>query len=183
MANGVRSQLDPVRFGLVLGLIAILFGWGLGILFGAAEDWLRAGFIADAEANRAFYVQKAGSEEGATKLIERIDASAFAYFIRAHLHAGAIGSIAIGASLLLAFLSVNPGLKTAASSLLGFGALGYSVFWMWAGLRAPSLGSPGAARESLRWLAWSSSGALIVGALLTLVLVVNDLFVRRASRA
>lgn len=180
--NSVRSQLDPVRYGLLLGLVAVLYGWGLGILFGAGEDWLRAGFIADAEANRAFYVQKAGSEEGATALIKRIDASAFTYFIRAHLHAGAIGSIAIGASLLLAFLSVRPGLKTAASSLLGFGAVGYSVFWMWAGLRAPSLGSTGAAKETLRWLAWPSSGALIVGVVLTLALVVGDLFVRRTPR-
>ena len=181
--NGVRSQLDPVRFGLVLGLVAVLHGWGLGILFGAGEDWLRAGFIADAEANRAFYVQKAGNEEGATALIKRIDASAFQYFLRAHLHAGAIGSIAIGASLVLAFLSVSPALKTAASSLLGFGAVGYPVFWMWAGLRAPSLGSTGAAKETLQWLAWPSSGALIVGGVLTLVLVVGDLFVRRSPRA
>lgn len=181
--NGVRSQLDPVRFGLVLGLVAVLHGWGLGILFGAGEDWLRAGFIADAEANRAFYVQKAGSEEGATALIKRIDASAFTYFIRAHLHAGAIGSIAIGASLVLAFLSVGTRLKTAASSLLGFGAVGYPLFWMWAGLRAPALGSTGAAKETLRWLAWPSSGALIVGGLLTLALVVTDLVVRRTRRA
>jgi hypothetical protein len=181
--NGSKSQLDPVRLGLVFGLLAVLYGWGLGILFGAGEDWLRARFIADAEKNRAFYVQKAGNEEGATALIKRIDASAFTYFIRAHLHAGAIGSIAIGASLVLAFLSVRPALKTAASSLLGFGAIGYPLFWMWAGLRAPSLGSTGAAKETLRWLAWPSSGALIVGAILTLVLVVGDLFVRRSPRA
>jgi hypothetical protein len=181
--NNVRSQLDPVRFGLALGLVAILYGWGLGILFGAGEDWLRGGFIADAEKNRAFYVQKAGDEEGATALIKRIDAAAFTYFIRAHLHAGAIGSIAIGASLLLAFLSVRSDLKTVASSLLGFGAVAYPLFWMWAGLRAPSAGSTGAAKETLRWLAWPSSAALIVGGVLTLVLVVGDLFVRRAPRA
>jgi hypothetical protein len=181
--NVSRSQLDPVRFGLVFGLVAVLYGWGLGILFGAGEHWLRAGFIADAEKNRAFYVQKAGDEAGAAALIKRIDEAAFTYFIRAHLHAGAIGSIAIGASLVLTFLSVSPVLKTVASSLLGFGAVGYSLFWMWAGMRAPSLGSTGAAKETLRWLAWPSSGALMVGALLTLVLIVGDLFVRRSPRA
>ena len=50
-------------------------------------------------------------------------------------------------------------------------------------MRAPSLGSTGAAKETLRWLAWPSSGALMVGALLTLALVVGDLFVRRSPRA
>jgi hypothetical protein len=32
------------------------------------------------------------------------------------------------------------------------------------------------------WLAWPSSGALMVGALLTLAFVVGDLFMRRAPR-
>jgi hypothetical protein len=181
--DAAKAQLGSVRFGLVLGLLSVLYGWGLGILFGAGEDWLRAGFVADAEANRALYVQKAGSDDAATDLIKRIDASAFNYFIRAHLHAGAIGSIAIGASLVLAFLSVGPTLKVTASSLLGIGAVGYPLFWMWAGLRAPGLGSTGAAKETLRWLAWPSTAALIVGGVLTLVLVVGDLFARRSSRA
>jgi hypothetical protein len=180
--NDLRSQLDPVRYGLVLGLVAVLYGWSLGILFGAGEDWLRRGFVADAEASRALYVQKAGSEEGATAAIKRIDEAAFHYFIRAHLHAGAIGSIAIGASVVLALLSVSARLKALASTLLGFGSVGYSVFWMWAGLRAPALGTTRAAKESLRWLAWSSSGALMVGAVLTLSLVTADLLLRRKAR-
>ena len=180
--NGIRSQLDPVRFGLVLGLVAVLFGWGLGIFFGVGEDWIRKRFIADAEEHRAIYVQKAGSEDGATAAIKRIDESAWHYLIRAHLHGGGIGSIAIGASLVLALVSARPGLKMAASALLGVGALGYPLFWMWAGLRAPGLGSTGAAKESLRWLAMPSSGALIVGGVITLTLVVGDLMLGRGRR-
>ena len=143
--NDMRSQLEPVRVGLVLGLVAVLYGWSLGILFGAGEHWLRQGFI------------------------------------RAHLHAGAIGSIAIGGSVALALLGVSARLKTVASTLLGLGSVGYSVFWMWAGLRAPTLGSTGAAKESLRWLAWPSSGALMVGALLTIALVTGNLFLGRTA--
>jgi hypothetical protein len=179
--NSLRAQLDPVRFGLVLGLLAVLYGWSLGILFGAGEEWLRRGFVADAERSRDLYVQKAGSEEGATAAIKRIDEVAFHYFVRAHMHGGGIGSIAIGASIVLALLSVSARLKALASTLLGLGSVGYPLFWMWAGLRAPALASSGAAKESLRWLAWSSSGALIVGAALTLALVVTDLFLRRGA--
>jgi hypothetical protein len=179
----LRSQLDPVRFGLALGLLAILYGWGLGVVFGVGEDWIRRGFVADAEANRALYVEKAVSEEDASAAIKRIDESSWRYFLRAHLHAGAIGSIALGASLVLALLSARPVFKVVASLLLGLGAVGYPLFWMWAGLRAPALGSTGAAKESLRWLAIPSAGALVAGGVLTLSLVVADLFVGRARRA
>ena len=55
--------------------------------------------------------------------------------------------------------------------LLGLGALGYSAFWLWAGFRAPGLGSTGAAKESLRWLAMPSAGAMLLGTLCALVLV------------
>ena len=51
---------------------------------------------------------------------------------------------------------------TEAVGALGGGALGYSVFWMWAGFIAPGLGSTGAAKESLRWLAMPSAGALML---------------------
>ena len=176
-------DLRPVRFGLLFGLLAVLYGWGLGLLFGVNEDRFHQRFIADAEASRAIYLQKAGSEEGASAAIEEIDQSAWTYFLRAHLHAGGIGSIAIGASLVLSLLSVGRGPKLVASLLLGLGALGYPLFWMWAGLRAPGLGSTGAAKESLQWLAIPSAGGLFIGALITFGLVVVDLFSRRRAAA
>ena len=40
---------------------------------------------------------------------------------------------------------------------MGLGSLGYSMFWMLAGMRAPGLGSTGAAKESLEWLAVPTS--------------------------
>lgn len=184
MTSAFKATLDPVRLGLLLGLVAILYGWGLGIVFGFGEDWIREGFVADAEASRPIYLQRAGSEEAATAAIRRMDETAWRYFLRAHLHAGGIGSIVIGASLLLALLSARPRLKTAASTLLGLGAVGYPLFWMLAGLRAPGLGTTAAAKESLRWLAIPSSVALVLGGIFTLALVVADLFLSgRSSRS
>jgi hypothetical protein len=181
--NGVAViDLRPVRFGLLLGLVAVLFGWGLGVVFGLDEHGYRQRFIDDAERNRAFYVQKAGSEEGASALIKRIDESAWTYSLRAHMHGGGIGSIAIGCSVVLSLLSVRPVFKLVASTLLGAGSVGYPVFWLLAGMRAPGLGSTGAAKESLQWLAIPSAGALFAGAVITLGLVVADLFFRRAPR-
>lgn len=180
--NVVTIDLGPVRFGLLFGLLAVLYGWGLGLVFGVNEHGIRERFIANAERSRALYVQKTGSEEGATAAIKKIDESAWRYFLRAHLHAGGIGAIAIGASLVLALLSVGRRAKFVASLLLGLGAVGYPLFWMLAGMRAPGLGSTGAAKESLQWLAIPSAGGLFIGGLITFGLVVADLFVRRRDR-
>jgi hypothetical protein len=175
----VAIDLGPVRFGLLFGLLAILYGWSLGLVFGFGEDAIRERFIADAEASRAIYLQKAGSEEGATAAIKRMDETAWRYFLRAHLHAGGIGAIAIGGSLLLALLSVGRGPKLVASLLLGIGAVGYPLSWMWAGMRAPGMGSTAAAKESLLWLAGPSAVGLFIGGLITFGLVAANLFLRR----
>lgn len=178
-----RDRVVPVRFGLALGMLAVLYGWGLGVVFGAAEDWLRRGFLADAEAHRQLYLDKVqGDPEAATALIKRMDETCWRYFQRAHLHAGGIGSVAIGASLVLAFLSASPAVKLAASTLLGVGSIGYPLFWMLAALRAPSLGATGLAKESLGWLAIPSAGALVLGGAATALLVVRDLLLSRSSK-
>ena len=179
MANELRSHLQPVRFGLLLGLLTVLYGWSLGVVFGVGEDGIREGFLADAEASRTLYLQKAATEDAATALIKEMDETAWRYFLRAHLHAGGIGSIAIGGSLVLALVTARRAYKAGASLLLGIGSLGYSLFWMLAGLRAPGLASTAAAKESLRWLAIPSSGALVAGGVITLALIVHDLFLGR----
>lgn len=181
MSDTVQSQLAPVRFGLALGLLAVLYGWSLGVIFGVGEDWIREGFLRDAEASRQIYLERAkGDPEAAAAAIKRMDETAWRYFLRAHLHAGGIGSIAIGASLLLAFLPAGRRVKPVASALLGIGAIGYPLFWMLAGLRAPGLGSTGVAKESLRWLAIPSSGSLVVGGVITLGVAV-EIFGRNAG--
>jgi hypothetical protein len=65
-----------------------------------------------------------------------------------------------------------------ASTLLGIGAIGYPLFWMLAGLKAPALGSTGAAKESLSWLAIPSAACLVTGGLITLALTVSQTFGR-----
>lgn len=80
--------------------------------------------------------------------------------------------LGIALILLTSLLSSSPGLTLAISLGLGLGGLGYSVFWLWAGFRAPGLGDPGAAKESLKWLAMPAAGALMVATVAVAVLVV-----------
>jgi multisubunit Na+/H+ antiporter MnhB subunit len=61
------------------------------------------------------------------------------------------------------------------------GGLGYSLFWMWAGFRAPGLGGTAAAKESLKWLAMPTSGAFVLATAAVLVLVVVNVLPSRRN--
>jgi hypothetical protein len=60
-------------------------------------------------------------------------------------------------------------LRQAAALAASLGSLGYGWFWFFAGRAAPALGSTGAAKESLAWLAQSSAVLVAVGVLGTVV--------------
>jgi len=90
---------------------------------------------------------------------------------RAHLHAGSLGVVAVGLSLLVVLLGTGPRVARAISLGLGAGGLGYSLYWLLAGFRAPGLGGTGAAKESLAWLAIPSSGVFVASTATVAVLL------------
>lgn len=170
------ARLRTVRVGILCSLLTILGGFALGGVFGAAEDALKGGLQASADAVRETIY---GGD--ASKMKDVVDKS-WTYHKRAHLHGGAIGTASLAASLLLAALTVSAaGLRAAVSAALGLGGLGYSLFWLLAGQRAPALGSTGAAKASLEWLAVPSAALLIGGLALTIALVARELWARPVS--
>lgn len=161
MNDGVSNRLASVKFGLMLSLLTLVYAFGLGAVFGVWEKDIKSYIKSEAEAVKAD-VYKIDAEAEAVKddiykdkkakMDEVIDKS-WVYFKRAHLHAAGLGAISLGVCLLLAFLDVCRWCKLASSVTLGLGALLYSMFWMFAGMRAPGLGSTSAAKESLALLA------------------------------
>jgi hypothetical protein len=150
------ASLRPVLPGLCLSALTLLFGFGLGIVFGLNETLIKARLAAAADAApQAVYQQDAAAKAAI------LDKS-WTYMQRAHLHAGAMGTTAIALTLVLVLLGTTPRLARPLSLALGVGGLGYAAFWMWAGFRAPGLGSTGAAKESLKWLAMPSSGIFVL---------------------
>ena len=152
-------QTVPVRAalpGLVLAVLAVLFGFTMGGLFGLNEHLIKDRLTASAAAVTATVYH------GDAAAAEPVIAKSWAYMQRAHLHGGAIGTAALGMILVLLLIGTAPRALRVLGVALGGGALGYSVFWMWAGFIAPGLGSTGAAKESLRWLAMPSAGALML---------------------
>ncbi len=162
----------PLGLGLVLALLAGLFGIALGVAFGAAEDSLKGGLEAS---GRAVLAEAYKGDDGALKAVL---AKSWTYYKRAHLHAGAMGAGALTAIFVLAFAGGPRRLLQAAAIGLGFGALGYGLFWFLAGWMAPGRGGTDAAKAALEWLALPSAGAYGLGMLLTLVMLVRRLAAR-----
>ena len=152
-AMALRAALP----GLTVAILTVLFGFVMGGVFGLNEDIIKDRLAGSAAAVTSTIYQ--GDPAAAGPVV----AKSWEYMQRAHLHAGAIGTAAIG--MILVLLLLGPARRTTrvVSLALGAGALGYAVFWMAAGFLAPGLGSTGAAKESLRWLAVPSAGALLLG--------------------
>lgn len=151
-AMPVRAALP----GLVLAVSTVLLGFVLGGLFGLNEDLIKDRLAASAAAVTATVYH------GDAAAAEPVIAKSWQYMQRAHLHGGAIGTAAIGMILVLLLIGTAPRILRILGLALGGGGLGYSVFWLWAGFIAPGLGSTGAAKESLRWLAMPSAGAVML---------------------
>jgi hypothetical protein len=164
-SNGNRCT---ARLGLVLAGLTLLFGQGVGIGFGLAEDTIKARLKASAAAVRDTTCQ--GDEAAARAVLDK----SWSYLQRAHLHAGGMGTTAVALLVSVGLVGASRRWNLAIGLGLWAGGLGYSVFWLWAGFRAPGLGSTGAAKESLRWLAMPSSGAFVLATLAVLVLLLRS---------
>lgn len=164
-------RLRCARWGALLALFTILFGFGFGAAFGAYEDRLKEDLAARAEAVKQEVY--GGDEQKIASVLEK----SWTYYKRAHLHGSGIGVVALGGILLLAALRRPVRLARAGVGLaLGVGGFGYALFWMLAARRAPSLGGTGAAKESLEWLAVPSAGLLLIGLSAVLILTAVELF-------
>ena len=170
------ASVRPVLPGLLLAVLTLLFGFGLGVVFGLNEDAIKSRLTASAEAARVSVYQ---GDDAKIKMV--LDKS-WVYMHRAHLHAAGLGTTAVALTVVVVVLGVGPGLAAAISLALGGGGLGYSVFWLWAGFRAPALGGTGAAKETLSWLAIPSSGLFVAATFAVALLLVMALTSRRTSR-
>lgn len=157
-------RMGPALPGLVLALITLLYGFGLGIVFGLNEDLIKGRLSASADAVQESVYK--GDAAAAEPVLEK----SWNYMQRAHLHAGGMGGTAVGLIVVMVLLGTRPMVTRVTGIALGAGGLGYSVYWLLAGFRSPGLGSTGAAKESLAWLAMPSSGVFVVATAVVAVL-------------
>ena len=168
-----------MRVGVALALLTLLYGFGLGGVFGAVEDKLKGRLDYDG----ATYLASLDPGERAAQesKVEATVKRAWTYLKRAHLHANGLGTASLAVILLLSTLDAGDRPRRLIAAAMGLGSLGYSLFWMLAGLRAPGMGSTGAAKESLQWLAVPTSGLCLLGLVGAIVLFARAALARREA--
>lgn len=154
---------------MLFAVLTLLFGFGMGIVFGVNEDAIKSRLKASATAGRETVFR--GDDAAIKYVLER----SWVYMQRAHLHAGGLGATSVGLILLLVALGTSARWTRAISLGLGCGGLSYSIYWLWAGFRAPALGGTGAAKDSLKWLAMPASGIVVLSTLAVAGLLVAAL--------
>ncbi len=120
-AFGIAHGLRPALPGLLFAILTLLFGFGLGIVFGLDEEAIKSRLSASAvEVRDAIY-------HGDDAAMQPVLDKSWVYMQRAHLHAGGLGTTALGLTLLVALLGASGGITRIISLGLGAGGLGYSV--------------------------------------------------------
>lgn len=172
----LSDSLSQIRIGLVLGLLTVLFGFGLGAIFGIAEDGIKAGMKKDAQA--VFQEKYQNDEEKVSKTIDK----SWVYIKRAHLHANGIGTTALVLMIILSALSVRFQHKQVIAIFLGLGGLLYSLFWLLAGLNAPAMGGTSAAKAHFEYVAIVGSGLALLGLLGVIWHAIKSLFINKFTQ-
>lgn len=167
--------LHAALTGMILALLTIMYGQGMGIFFGVNEDAIKQQLKSSAmEVRETVY-------KGNDAAMKTVLDNSWNYMKRAHLHAGGMGTTAFALMIALVLLGASRRVTLVLGLALGGGGLGYSLYWMLAGFRAPGLGSTGAAKESLKWLAMPTSGMFVLATLAVLVLLVGALRAKPAT--
>lgn len=163
--NCILRNLQIVSWGLVLAVLTIFYGQAMGIVFGLNEAAIKNDLKCSAsEVVESVY-------QGDKAVMHAVTAKSWSYMKRSHLHAGGMGTTAVCLIILACLLAPSRRLLQAVSVGLGAGGFGYSIFWMWAGFRAPRLGGTGLAKESLQWLAMPSSAVFVLATVAVLFLL------------
>ena len=165
-------DFSHIKYGVLVAMIAILFGGVMGLSFGCCEDTIKGVFKVDAE--DALSEVYHGDQAKAEKVIKK----SWVYMKRAHLHSQTMGVISIAFSLLVAWLNFPVFAQLVVSLLSSLGSLGYGVFWLVAGFLAPGMGSTGAAKESVALIAQASGGAFFVAGVILFGLIAYKVFLK-----
>jgi hypothetical protein len=158
--------------GLCLSMLSILYGFALGGAFGLGEKAIKD------------HLSQSGMEvmdsvyKGDAAAKDAVVTKSWDYLKRAHLHGGAIGAAGVGVILAMIVLCKPTPLAGLCSVAFGSGAIIYSVFWLLAGLIAPRMGSTGAAKEALSFIAIPGAGLTLFGLTGAMILIARDALIK-----
>jgi hypothetical protein len=168
-------EISQIKYGVLIAMIAILFGGALGLSFGCCADSIKGTLKSGAD--QALSGVYKGDQAKADKVVKK----SWVYMKRAHLHSQTMGVISIAFSLLVAWLNFPARAQLGVSLLSGLGSLGYGLFWMISGFLAPGMGSTGAAKESIALIAQVSGAAFFVSGVTLFGMLAYRMFGKTAT--
>lgn len=121
-------DLKPIKLGLALALLTILFGIALGAFFGLNEDWFQNYIQAGISANPQLFANAAKEQDAIWRWVQR-----------AHFHAGGIGAFSLGLIILTALTGMSAQRKQITATLIGLSGL-YPLAWLALFYYAPLIG-------------------------------------------
>ncbi|MDU2063565.1 MAG: hypothetical protein E6713_01895 [Sporomusaceae bacterium] len=166
----MEEKLKSVRWGSLLAILTILFGFSIGVIMGGAEEAIKHYWKELAQPGLATLYQN--DPQKITALVDRC----WRMLLRAHLHGAAIGTAMLILNFVLACLNVGEQMKKWASLALGLGGLGYACSWLLVAFQAPVVGSIPAAKATIHLLAAPSIALMFFGVAVVLVFGVKTLF-------
>ena len=172
MKTDYYDEFRNIRLGLLFSLLTLLFGFGLVVTFGVFEEEIITIFSGKAEK----VIES--TYDGNALLMKKGIKNAWVQLNNSRLHAFSLGTASLSLCILLAFLSINDNMKAIVAFLLGSGALGYSLFWMWVSIRLPEAGTLVEAKHGIRIVAQLSSGACVLGLISMFLATTQSLFKR-----
>ncbi len=161
-----------IKYGVLVAMMAILFGGSLGLSFGCCEDDIKG--VLKGSAEKVLSGVYGDDQAKANQVMKK----SWIHMKRAHLHSQTMGVISIAFSLLVAWLSFPARAQMGISLLSGLGSMGYGVFWLLAAFLAPGMGSTGAAKESIALIAQASGAAFFIAGVSLFGLLAYRMFVK-----
>jgi hypothetical protein len=147
----VEKPLKSVKVGLAFVLIGLLFGVGMGIIFGVKEDAYKNYIAEGIAANPAVHDAKSPDK-------------IWRYAQRAHFHSTGIAAFSLGLIILVMFSTLKPTYKKTSAIFLGLSSF-YSLSWYTMFWLAPSIGrGPAHAHILTEFFAYTGVGGLLLGA-------------------
>ena len=122
----MNRELNTVKAGLFLVMLTLIFGIGMGVVFGVNEDSVKSYITEGVAAHPDVH-----DDQSSNKI--------WRYAQRAHFHATGIAAFSIGLLLLLMHSSLGSKLKAATAVLVGLGGV-YPLAWFSMFVLAPSIG-------------------------------------------
>ncbi|MFA9240399.1 MAG: hypothetical protein ACEQSQ_11015 [Candidatus Paceibacteria bacterium] len=146
----LNIDLKVIKIGLLITLLSLLFGIGLGIVFGAKEEVFKNYISQNIQANPTLHDDKSKDK-------------IWRYVQRAHFHSTGIAAYSLALLLIILVSKMKTNAKSFSSTMIGIGTL-YPLSWYLMFYLAPQIGRDAAHNHILtESIVYISTGAFLIG--------------------